>query len=232
MKEKMIDGLTTPLAHTTPIHHNQTSLAKIIQSENLTQRSRPYKETNSEQDFNLSNALPQERRTPHLAPIGRRGKHTKERAYLKKLSLGTNPTNPIHPSHMTPSLIQFTVESHHHLHLPILSFSEKLNIPMKFFIHNLHMIIHPSLFVPCNTKQNRKRLLQRLIATPNIMPKSDSGAITNFKSDELGKQLPLSSYILPNSYTKWPLNLFGTPISLHCYHTLTLQPFSNKLPSL
>jgi hypothetical protein len=55
MKEKMIDGFTTPLAHTTPIHHNQTSFAKIIQSENLAKRSRPHKETNLEWDFNLPN---------------------------------------------------------------------------------------------------------------------------------------------------------------------------------
>jgi hypothetical protein len=97
MKEKMIDGLTTPLAHTTPIHHNQTFLVKIIQSENLAKRSRPHEETNSERDFNLPNALPQERRMPHLVPIRRKGKHTEERAHHKKLPLGRNPTNPIHP---------------------------------------------------------------------------------------------------------------------------------------
>jgi hypothetical protein len=83
MKEKMIDGLTTPLAHTTPIHYNQTSLAKIIQSENLAKRSHPHKKTNSAQDFNLQNALPRERRTPHLIPIRRKRKHTKEGANLK-----------------------------------------------------------------------------------------------------------------------------------------------------
>jgi hypothetical protein len=116
---------------------------------------------------------------------------------------------------MTLSLIQFCIESHHHLHFLILSCSAKRNIPMCFLIHNLHMITHPSLFFPCNMKQYRKRLLQRLITTPNIMPKPDLGAITNFKFDELGKNLPPSSYMLPNSYTKWPLNLFGTLVSLH-----------------
>jgi hypothetical protein len=82
VKEKMIDGLTTPLAHTTLIHHNQTSLAKIIRSENLAKRSRPHKKTNSAWDFNLPNALPWER-TPHLIPIREKGKHTKEGANLK-----------------------------------------------------------------------------------------------------------------------------------------------------
>jgi hypothetical protein len=101
MKEKMIDGFTTPLAHITPIHHNQTSLAKIIQSENLSKRSHPHKEVNSERDFNLPNAVPQERRTPLLVPIQRKGKHTEERANLKKLPLGRNPTNPI--QHRPPS---------------------------------------------------------------------------------------------------------------------------------
>jgi hypothetical protein len=43
MKKKMIDGLTTPLTHKTPIHHKQTSFAKIIQSENLAKRSCPHK---------------------------------------------------------------------------------------------------------------------------------------------------------------------------------------------
>jgi hypothetical protein len=234
MKENMIDGLTTPLAQTTPIHHNQSSLAKIIQSENLTKRSRPHKEANSERYFNLPNALPRERRTPHLVPIRRGGKHIEERAYLKNLPLGRNPTSPIHPSHILPGLIQFTVESHHHLHLPILSFSEKLNILMNFLIYNLHMLTHPSLFVPCNAKQYRKRLLQRIITTPNIMPKSDSGAITNFKSNELGKQFPPFSYMLPNSYTKWPLNLFGTPISLHTsiLYLYNLPPISFPLRSI
>jgi hypothetical protein len=83
MKEKMIDRLTTPLAHTTPLHHNQSSLAKIIQSENLAKRSRPHKKTHSARYFNLPNALPWERRTPHLIPIRRNGKHTKEGANLK-----------------------------------------------------------------------------------------------------------------------------------------------------
>ena len=77
---------------------------------------------------------------------------TKERSYLKNLPLGRNPTNPIHPSHISLGLIQFTVESHHHLHLPILSFFEKLNIAMNFLIYNLHMLTHPSLFVPCHAK--------------------------------------------------------------------------------
>jgi hypothetical protein len=187
MKEKMIDGFTTLLAHTTPIHHSQTSLAKIIQSENLSKRSRPHKEVNSERDFNLPNALPQERRTPLLIPIRRKGKHTEERANLKKLPLGRNPTNPIHPlpPHTTSGLIQFTVESHHHLHLPILSFSEKMNIAMNFPIQNLHIIAHPSLFVSCNTIQLRVRLLQRLSTTPSIMPKTNLGAITNLKFNEL-----------------------------------------------
>jgi hypothetical protein len=113
----------------------------------------------------------------------------------------------IHPPNMTSSLIQFYIESHHHLHFPILNCLTKRNILMCFLIYNLHMIAHPSLCVPCNMKQYKLRLLQRLITTPNIIPKSDLGAITNFKSDELGKQLPPSPYMLPNSYTKWPHNL-------------------------
>ena len=104
------------------------------------------------------------------------------------------------PPSMMSRLIQFCIESQHHLHFLILSRSTKRNISMCFLIHNLHMITHPSLFVPCNTKQYRKRLLQRLITTPNIVPKPDLGAITNFKSDELGKKLPPSSYMLPNYY--------------------------------
>jgi hypothetical protein len=103
MKEKMIDGLTTPLTHTTPLHHNQTPLAKIIQSENLAKRSRPHKKTNLAQYFNLPNALPRERRTPHLIPIRRKGKHTKEGANLKYLPLGRTPTNPIHPPPPPPT---------------------------------------------------------------------------------------------------------------------------------
>jgi hypothetical protein len=106
-----------------------------------------------------------ERRALHLVPIQIKGKHIEERANLKRLPLGRSPTNPIHPPHMTPGLIQFTVKCQHHLHLPILSFSKKMNIPMDCLIQNLHIITHPSLFVSCNTIQLRVRLLQRFITT-------------------------------------------------------------------
>jgi hypothetical protein len=58
MKKKMIDGLIALLAHTTPIHHNHSSLVKIIQSENPSKSSCPHKKTHFARNFNLPNALP------------------------------------------------------------------------------------------------------------------------------------------------------------------------------
>jgi hypothetical protein len=58
MKKKMINGFIALLAHTTPIHHNHSSLVKIIQSKNPSKGSRPHKKTHFEWNFHLPNALP------------------------------------------------------------------------------------------------------------------------------------------------------------------------------
>jgi hypothetical protein len=83
----MIYELTTPLTHTTPIHHDQTSFPKIIQRENPSKGNRPHKETNFEWDFNLPNTLTRERIAPHLVPLRIKRKHTEKRAHLKQLPL-------------------------------------------------------------------------------------------------------------------------------------------------
>jgi hypothetical protein len=97
MKKKMIDGLIALLVHTTPIHHNHSSLLKIIQSENPSKSSRPHKKTHFEWNFDLPNALPRERQPSPLEPSRRRGEHIKKGTNLKNLLLGWNLANPVHP---------------------------------------------------------------------------------------------------------------------------------------
>jgi hypothetical protein len=113
MKKKMIDGFIALLAHTTPIHHNHSSLVKIIQSENPSKSSRPHKKTHSEGNFNLPNALPWERQPSPFEPSRRRGEHIKNGANLKNLLLERVPAKPVHPPPPPPPRVDGTHTRNH-----------------------------------------------------------------------------------------------------------------------
>jgi len=66
--------------------------------------------------------------------------------------------------------VQSIEERKDHIHLPILDLPRKKNIPLNNSIMKDQVIHHHRIFVPHNTKQNWKALLQRSIPTPPIMP--------------------------------------------------------------
>jgi hypothetical protein len=104
MKKKIIDGLIALLANTTPIHHNHSSLVKIIKSENPSKSSRPHKKTHSEQNFNLPNALPREDNLPP-SNLAEGGESISKKERTSKIFFMTPPPPPP-PPHVLTGLIQ------------------------------------------------------------------------------------------------------------------------------
>ena len=66
MEKKMVGTFTTLLAQAAPIHQNQSTFSKVINSQNLPKSGSPRKERHSRRNLGLRHALPRK------GPNGRR----------------------------------------------------------------------------------------------------------------------------------------------------------------
>jgi hypothetical protein len=114
---------------------------------------------------------------------------------------------------------------------------------LKIPIRKLHMISHPSLLTASITEQFRKRYLQRMVPTPQIMPELDLKLVSHLKSNKSKENSPPPTNVFPHPHSKGPhYLLLGTPTSscaiIFGFHhrspqsfhfrCITLKPFSEE----
>jgi hypothetical protein len=82
------------------------------------------------------------------------------------------------------------------------------NIPLNNSILSNQVFCHHRIFIPHNTKQIWKTLLQRSLPTPPIMSETYMRPIPNLKTNKVAKLIPPPPNMFPHTHPKSTQHLF------------------------
>jgi len=129
---------------------------------------------------------------------------------VEQPSLGMNPTKLFFIILSQSKGMQQIEEQDKVIHLPIVSCSQKVNIPLMKGTRKLQMVCNNSFLKTCNTKHVRKSYFKGSIPIPHVMPESNFGAPTS-NLVWLKSFPPAPLDIFPKPHTIRPIDLIWTP---------------------
>jgi hypothetical protein len=125
MEKKMVYGLPNPFAHAAPINHDNMPLPKIVNGKNLSSNCRPSKKSHFHINLGPPNTLPEEKNVIFTI------KDPIEGSNIKLPFMRRDPPNLVFPFPSHSMGIQQSIERSQDIHLSIVRYSNRANIPLK-----------------------------------------------------------------------------------------------------